>query len=174
MIMNMLGAGGMELVTDRVRHPDDDNPRGYFEYEPVKGLAGDISWLPDARGRAVKIISQLLYELPASEQYRIIFVNRNMDEVLASQKKMLQRRGIADKGISDNLLAAKFADHLDRIGRWIGEQKHMRRLTVQYDNVVAAPMQTAVDIARFLGLPLDMESMAGAVDPSLYRNRGPS
>ena len=93
LMMQMLAAGGVEVVTDHVRTADTDNPRGYYEFELVKKIKQDASWLPEARGKAVKMVSQLLYDLPAGEKYRIIFLERDLDEVLVSQEKMLERLG---------------------------------------------------------------------------------
>ena len=94
MMMKMLDQAGLELVTDRLRQADEDNPKGYFEYEPVKQLArsADRTWLDDARGKGVKIISTLLRELPAHYNYKVVFMRRDLSEILASQAKMLARR----------------------------------------------------------------------------------
>src|SRR5436309_9885827 len=88
LMMQMLDNGGMEVVTDNIRTPDTDNPRGYYEFEQVKKIKHDTAWLPSTRGRAFKMVSQLLYDLPPSEQYAVIFMERDLDEVLASQEKM--------------------------------------------------------------------------------------
>jgi hypothetical protein len=93
-MMQMLDAGGIEVVTDRVRKADVDNPRGYFEFETAKQVQKDASWLPQTRGKAFKIVSQLLYQLPPTERYRIVFMRRDLDEILTSQEKMLERRGV--------------------------------------------------------------------------------
>src|SRR5713101_3371282 len=93
LMMQMLENGGVEIVTDNIRAADTDNPRGYYEFEKVKKIKQDASWLPATRGKAFKMVSQLLYDLPTSEQYRIIFMERDLEEVLLSQEKMLQRLG---------------------------------------------------------------------------------
>src|SRR5690348_9725375 len=93
LMMQMLDKGGLEVVTDNIRIADRDNPRGYYEFEKVKTIKRDTSWLPQTRGKAFKMISQLLYDLPSSEKYRIIFMERDMDEMLVSQEKMLERLG---------------------------------------------------------------------------------
>jgi hypothetical protein len=171
MLMRMLESGGMDILTDRRREADPDNPRGYFEYEPVKQLAADASWLPVARGRAVKVISHLLRFLPDGERYRLLFIRRGIPEVLASQRKMLERRGTVDPSADEAALAEKFDAHLREVTAWLGMQKHMEWLTVQYSEVIADPEREAARIRAFLGLPLDCRAMAAAVDPGLYRNR---
>src|SRR5262245_15575927 len=93
LMMQMLDNGGIEVVTDNVRAADTDNPRGYYELEKVKRVKQDASWLPQARGKAFKMVSQLLYDLPASERYLVVFMERDFDEMLLSQEKMLQRLG---------------------------------------------------------------------------------
>ena len=89
----MLGAGGAALLTDENRLPDEDNPKGYLEYEPIKNLRINKEWLSISKGKVVKIIHALLPDLPSNYQYKIIFINRNLEEVVASQTKMLQRTG---------------------------------------------------------------------------------
>jgi hypothetical protein len=92
-MMQMLDNGGIPVVTDNIRTADTDNPRGYYEYEQVKKIREDAAWVPATRGKAFKMVSQLLYDLPAQEQYHVIFMERDLDEMLASQEKMLQRLG---------------------------------------------------------------------------------
>ena len=94
MMMRMLEAGGMPVITDNLRTADDDNPRGYFEFEPAKKTKDDPSWLNAAEGKAVKMIYKLLYDLPDRLEYRVLIMRRNMQEVLTSQRKMLDRMGI--------------------------------------------------------------------------------
>jgi hypothetical protein len=171
MLMRMIEAGGMEILADQNRVADEDNPRGYYEFGDVKGLPGNTVWIPDARGKAVKIISHLLYHLPPEEQYRVIFINRDMTEILASQKKMLERRGIAATGPSDTIMAGKFSAHLDQISTWLTAQKHITVLSVQYKDILASPHDEVGRVVSFLELPLDHEAMKSAVDKSLYRNR---
>ncbi|MFC1485710.1 sulfotransferase [Candidatus Latescibacterota bacterium] len=173
MVMHMLKAGGMDILTDHIRVPDDNNPRGYFEFERVKDLARDASWMPEARGRAVKIISQLLYHLPADEHYKIIFIHRRMGEILSSQRKMLERLGPGVSGADDSILAEKFERHLAHLSNWLEKQKHIESLKVQYEDIIADPHRAAERIRTFLGVPLDSAAMTAVVDPSLYRNRHP-
>lgn len=172
MVMHMLKAGGMAILTDHVRSADEDNPRGYFEFEPVKNLARDSSWIPQARGKAVKIISHLLVHLPADEHYKIIFVHRDIREIMVSQQKMLERRGTRNPAQDDAVLLQKFETHLRNIEDRLGNQKHMECLSVQYSDIIAEPDRAAERIRDFLGLPLDTGKMASSVDPGLYRNRG--
>ena len=172
MVMHMLEAGGMAILTDHVRNADEDNPQGYFEFEPVKNLGRDSSWIPQARGKAVKIISHLLVHLPPDEHYKIIFVHRDIREIMASQQKMLERRGTGNPAQDDAVLLQKFETHLKNIENWLGNQKHMECLSVQYRDIIAAPAWAAERIRDFLELPLDTGRMASSVDPGLYRNRG--
>jgi hypothetical protein len=94
MMMKMLEAGGIPVLTDYEREADEDNPKGYFEFERVKNLKdGDDAWLPQAKGKVVKVIAALLTDLPSSYEYEVIFMRRAMPEILASQRQMLIRRG---------------------------------------------------------------------------------
>lgn len=171
LMMQMLQAGGMSLLTDDQRPADADNPNGYWEYESVKHLQHDNTWMPQAEGKAVKVVSALLQYLPPRHTYKIIFMHRPIQEVLASQAVMLQRRGTHGGNADDQTLAAVFGQHLDRTERWLATQKHMTVLPVKYHDTLADPTATATRVARFLGLPLAIEEMARAVDPRLHRQR---
>ena len=172
MAMKMLAAGGMETVVDGLRTADEDNPKGYFEDERVKELAetADKAWLRDARGKAIKVISYLLKDLPREHNYRVIFVRRDLREVLASQAKMLDRRGERNETPDDKMIEL-YESHLWRVDYLFRHAPHLERLEVAYAQVVADPQRAAERINGFLGGRLDVERMTGAVDPVLYRNR---
>ncbi len=171
LMMQLLGAGGLFLLTDGVRGPDIDNPRGYFEYEPVKRLERDCDWIELARGKAVKVISSLLPSLPPGLRYQVLLMLRPIEEVLASQRAMLERSGRAAATFEDDGLGASFARELDRVRRWLAEQEKVRVLELDYTALVASPRAGIEAIVRFLGRPLDPVRMAAAVDPALYRQR---
>ena len=172
MVMRMLAAGGIPAVSDGERAADEDNPLGYFELEQVKALGGEQEprWLAAAHGRAVKVISFLLDKLPPGRDYRVVFLHRNLAEVLASQKKMLARRGETST-TSDERMTELFEEHLGKVRRLLREDPRFEALEVPYAEVIADPGTQAERIARFVGLPVDVGRMAAAVDPSLYRNR---
>ena len=168
-MMQMLQSGGIEIVTDKIREADTDNPRGYMEYEAVKDLDQDTSWLPTIRGKAVKIISMLLFKLPPTERYRIIFMERDMDEVLDSQEAMLKR--LSRPAAPRDKMADAFGVHLEHLEEWLRERPDMSVLKVSYRNLVSQPVAEAMRVVEFLGASLDITTMASAVDPKLYRNR---
>ena len=114
MVMRIVEAGGLELIVDGKRRADQDNPKGYFEYEKVKELAKDDSWLKDVHGKVVKIVSPLLYNLPLTYKYKLIFVKRHMEEILASQNKMLESSG-RQSHIEDSVMGEKFEVHLKKV-----------------------------------------------------------
>ena len=134
MLMGMLAAGGMETLADGVREPDEDNPRGYHELEQVKQLdnGGDSAWVAGARGKCVKVISFLLRHLPVGEHYKIVFVRRNLQEVLASQRRMLQRRGEHPGDVGDPQMEQMFAAHLSRVERELAERDNCEVLYVEH------------------------------------------
>lgn len=172
MMMKMLAAGGLPILTDGERTADEDNPEGYFEFERVKKLRqGDVAWLPQAEGKAVKVISALLEYLPAGYRYKVLFMNRAMPEVLASQRKMLIRRGEDPDKIDEAVLAESLARHVAHVKRWLASQPHFDVLDVDYNAVLLDPLPHAAQINAFLGGQLDEESMASVVNPRLYRNR---
>ena len=169
LMMQMLDRGGVPVITDRIRAADTDNPRGYYEFERVKKIKDDASWLPDARGKAVKMVSQLLYELPSSEKYLVIFMERDMDEMIRSQEKMLARLN-RPSAPADQIRRA-FTSHLERLRDWITRQPNIEVLDVSYNDLMKRPAEQAARVAAFLGGEVDVEEMAGTVDSSLYRNR---
>jgi hypothetical protein len=171
MMMKMLEAGGMRPLTDNIRTADEDNPKGYYEFERVKQLETDQAWLEDARGHYVKIISMLLRHLPANYRYRVIFMRRTMEEILASQRKMLIRRGESPDKVPDEKMARMFEKHLAKTEQWLAEQPNIEVLYVNYNDVVkhAAPHVDAIN--EFLRGGLDTASMLAVVDTELYRQR---
>jgi hypothetical protein len=171
MMMKMLEAGGVEPMTDHQRQPDEDNPGGYYELEQVKKVREDPAWLAQADGKAVKVISRLLCDLPAGYRYRVIFMQRNLDEVLVSQRQMLVRRGRAGEGVRDEDMRRIFVDHLGEVETWLARQDHFRVLYVKYDEVLSDPRGQSERVNACLGGALDVESMAGVVDKQLYRQR---
>jgi hypothetical protein len=172
MMMKMLQAGGVPLLTDGLRVADPDNPEGYYELERVKKLpAGDHAWLADAPGHGVKIISALLEHLPANYHYQVIFIERSIGEVLASQRKMLSRSGRPADPADDARLAAFFDKHLQVVKERLQTQPHFSTLYVSHSELLREPRSAVERIVAYLGRPLDREAMVGAVNPSLYRNR---
>ena len=171
LMMQMLHAGGMPVLTDGLRPADENNLRGYFEFEPVKRLRSDRSWLPQARGHAVKIIHLLLRDLllDGSLQYRIIFMHRPLDEVLESQRAMLQRDG--KTGADPLLLKPVFESQLAQLDAWLATQASIEVMKVPYHRVISEARAVAGELKDFLGLDLDTTAMEGAVDPALYRQR---
>jgi hypothetical protein len=173
MMMRMLDAAGLSIVTDAIREADEDNPRGYFELEQVKDLdkGGDKSWLPGHRGKVIKIISFLLTDLPDSCFYKVVFMRRDLDEVIASQNKMLVRRDEKVDG-DDEKMKELYARHLRKLEVQLGERGNFEILDVHYREVIDDPRAQARRVGKFLGLSDRADAMAEAVDPSLYRNRG--
>jgi hypothetical protein len=171
MMMQMLMAGGMGIVTDAIRKADEDNPRGYLEWERVKKLKEDISWLNECPGKAVKVISMLLFDLPSNYNYKIIFMQREIEEVLASQRIMLERRGETKDGVSDEHMAEKFEKHLKQVEDWIAHQSNIEVLYVKYNEVIADPLRSSKVVNNFLGEDLNTRTMAEAIEETLYRQR---
>ena len=171
MMMQAIEAGGIPALADHIREKDEDNPKGYYEFEPVKKTKDDPSWVSGARGKVVKMVYSLLYDLPEAYEYRVIFMRRNMDEVLASQKKMLARSGKEGAKVSDEKLAELFTAQLAKFDRWVAACKNIALLSIDYKDMVASPKAQCEKISVFLGGVLDPDAAAAAVDPSLYRNR---
>jgi len=167
----MLEAGGLEIVTDRHRVPDESNPRGYFELERVKSLeGGDVSWVTDARGKVVKVIAYLLEHLPSTLNYRVIFIIRNLDEVLGSQAKMLALRGESD-GADNESMREIFYGHMAGARRLLTRESCFDVLYLRHEEVLRDPGNASEQIAGFIQSGLDIPAMAAVVDPALHRTR---
>ena len=171
MMMKMLAAGGLEPLTDNIRTADEDNPKGYFEFERVKQIEHDKAWLEDARSRVVKLISALLKHLPPSYQYKVIFMRRAMSEILASQRQMLVRRGEPADKVPDDKMAAMFNKHVAQVEAWLAEQPNIDVLYVNYNEVLNDPRRHSEQINTFLGGSLAVADMIEVVDRALYRQQ---
>ncbi len=172
MMMKMLEAGGLTIMTDGVREADEDNPRGYYELERVKHLEKepDRSWVAEAKGKVLKVISHLLKELPDDCFYRVIFMRRDLVEVVASQNKMLERRG-EENPIEDARVTELYRKHIIHAKVMMRVRPNFELLEIEYRNALADPARLAARVNDFLGASLDLARMSGAVDPNLYRNR---
>lgn len=171
MMMKILEAGGMHVFTDNLRTADEDNPKGYYELEQVKALKdGDDSWLKDAPGKVVKVISSLLEYLPANHKYKIVFMRREIAEILASQKQMLIRRGENSDG-DDRKMAEMFQEHLKRVRVWLANQPNMEVHYVDYNALMADPAPEIQEVANFLGLNENLDAMLAVPDKKLYRQK---
>ncbi|OQX03584.1 MAG: sulfotransferase family protein [Desulfobacteraceae bacterium IS3] len=171
MMMRMLAAGGMEVITDNIRKADEDNPEGYYEFEKAKKIRQDASWLDSAQGKVFKMVSMLLYDLPSDRNYKIVFMKRNMDEILASQRRMLIRQGRSGDGPDDKEMGRIFAKHLRDTEEWLGKQKNTDVLYMNYNEIVRNPVVQADILKQFFGSRLNAEAMAGVIERNLYRNR---
>ena len=171
-MMQMLAAGGMPLLTDLERKPDIDNPRGYCEWETIKLLPRKPNCIDEAEGKAVKVISQLLLSLPLGRNYKLIFMERPLPEVLASQDEMLKHRGSIDV-VDSALLTSAFRDHMRQVVDWLDRRMDIPVCRVGYRKVLSDPAGSAKAVRDFLAMELNVEAMALAVDPLLYRNRRP-
>jgi hypothetical protein len=171
MMMQMLDEGGIPALTDHLRTADPSNPRGYYEYEPVKKTGEDPSWLPGAVGKAVKMVHTLLLELPLVHAYRVIFMRRVIEEVIESQNTMLERLGKKSDDLPGDRLASIYRTQIDDVSRYLRRhQDHFRLLEVDYNALIRHPPLQAESVSRFLD-GLDVSKMVAVVDQNLYRTR---
>jgi len=171
LMMQMLAAGGMSILSDGERPADVDNPKGYLEWERIKQLPKDPSCIADAEGKVVKVISQLLLSLPPGHEYRVIFMQRPLPEVMASQDEMLHRRGTFDAAVDIAAVTSAFRDHLYQVHVSLNDKPNVAVFRVSYHDVLREPKGMADRIAQFLKIPLDVEAMTRQVDQALYRQR---
>jgi hypothetical protein len=172
MMMKMLVEGGLDAITDNIRTADEDNPKGYYELEKVKQLDKDSSWVGECRGKVVKIISMLLKPLPDGYNYKIVFMCRKMEEILASQRQMLIRRGQPTNTVADEKMAEMFNKHLKDVEALIASRPNMECLYVNYNEVLDNPLAHLDRINNFLGGQLNRQAMLAVVDKTLHRQRG--
>jgi len=170
-MMQMLVAGGLTPLSDGERAADADNPRGYLEWERIKTLPNDPDCITEAEGKVVKVISRLLLSLPAGHEYRVIFMQRPIAEVLASQDQMMRRRGTFKEGANPAAMAAAFEKHLREVDGWMEGKAYVKPMRVPYHDALKQPQEVSERLAEFLGIPLNVEMMTKQVDASLYRNR---
>lgn len=170
--MQMLHAGGLAVLTDQQRRPDEDNPRGYFEFEPVTHLKKNHNWLADAQGKVVKIVHLLMTELPTHHEYRVIFMRRDLTEVVRSQQIMLERSGKRGGGLPADRLIQIFQTQLAAVSNWLSERPCFCVLNIEYADLIRNPRQMSETMNEFLNGSLNVDAMEKAVDPTLYRNRG--
>jgi len=171
MMMQMLGEGGVDLFTDQEREADENNPKGYLEHEAVKKLARDSRWVKDARNKAVKIIARLLLHLPDSNNYKVIFMLRHIDEVINSQQQMLIRNNKAGAKNYPTNLVESYKMTLEKARKWAKRRHNVDILYVNYSDVIVDPQKEAARVAEFLGGDFDVEGMIAAVDKKLYRTK---
>lgn len=171
MMMKMLESGGIPVMTDNLREADIDNVNGYYEFLPALKIKNDSSWLAEANHKAVKMVYQLLYDLPSGYEYRVLMMRRALHEVLASQKKMLARLGKPTDTIPDEKMAELFKTGLVKFEGWISQQPNFQMIDVDYNKMVVDPLPQIQAINQLLGGQLDTLAMAAVVQPDLYRNR---
>lgn len=170
LMMRMLEAGGIPALTDFLRTPDEDNPNGYYEFEDVKGIEEDTTWLEDAYGCSVKMVYSLLKHLPPDREYRVLFMRRNVDEILQSQKQMLERNGI-ETDVPNATMKTLFERELRQFYEWLPSQTHLNLINISYNDLIAAPESTIAQINHHFDESLDIAAMKDVIDPKMYRNR---
>jgi hypothetical protein len=173
MMMKMLEAGGVPVWVDGIRVPDTQNPRGYFELEQVKDLdkATGKEWVREGRGRAVKVISSLLEHLPVTNNYRVVFMHRDLGEVLVSQRKMLVERGEEGGSAPDDALRRYYETHLRKVNYLLTHNPAFKALDVTYGEALKDAESVARRVNSFVGGQLNVSAMVAVVERELYRNR---
>jgi hypothetical protein len=171
MMMSMLEASGIPALVDNVRKADQDNPKGYYEFEPVKKTKQNHTWLEDAQGKVVKMVHLLLKDLPLDRQYRVIFMKRNLEEIIASQDIMLERRGRKRNDLTQEQLMKGFNAQIQEIGDYLKDKPNFKILYADYNEILKDPLPWVQNINQFLGGSLDTDNMLKVVEPALYRQR---
>jgi len=171
LMMRMLVAGGFPALTDEVRMADEDNPTGYFEWERMKQLPQQPELMEEAEGKVVKVVSQLLFALPDGHDYQILFMQRPLPEVLASQAEMIRRRGTSGAALPHMAMSAALATHVNQVRSWLRDKANVSLCYVEYHQLLFEPLRASQTIREFVKRPLDVAAMSRQVDQSLYRQR---
>jgi len=171
MMMNAIQAGGIEPLVDQIRKADEDNPKGYYEFEPVKKTKEDPTWLDDATGKVVKMVYRLLFDLPDNYWYKVVFMQRDLNEVLSSQSKMLERSGRPVGSAPDEQMQVLFTAELNKCKKWLAEQPNFKVQHIDHREMINNGPAQSQKVNDFLDGGLNEEAMAAVVDPDLYRNR---
>jgi hypothetical protein len=171
LMMQMLAAGGVPVLSDGERRADEDNRHGYYEWERIKQLPKEPSCIDEAEGKAVKVVSQLLFALPAGRNYQILFMERPLSEVVISQAEMIRHRGVSGAALSEAALIAGLQAHLNQVHAWLQGKPDIGVCRMEYHQVLRDPRCASETVQRFLQRTLDLESMTRRVDHSLYRCR---
>ena len=171
MMMKMLEMGGIAPLTDHEREANIDNPKGYYEFERVKKLPEDTGWLEQAKGKSVKVLAELIKHLPEGYDYKVVFMERHLEEIIESQKKMLLRKGEDPDDVSDEELYDMFIKYRAMLKEHIKEHPSMEAIYISYNDIIHEPKEHVGRLNRFLNGGLDVEKMVEVVDEDLYRNR---
>jgi hypothetical protein len=171
LMMQMLKAGGMPILSDGERQADTDNPRGYLEWERIKQLPRDPACIAEGEGKAVKVISLLLLSLPEGHEYQVIFMQRPLSEVLASQEVMMRNRGTGNAVANQSMMSAAFGKNLRAVDAWLDSKSYVKTLRIPYHEALQNPETISRSISDFLATSLNIEAMVQQVDSALYRNR---
>ena len=171
LMMQMLAAGGMTVLTDGLRQADIENPRGYYEWEPAKQLPQRPELIKEAEGKVVKVISQLLFALPSGPEYRIVFMERPLEEVVASQAEMIRRKQTTAPALAPSAMINALQVHLNQVRAMLGSKSNVTLQFVKHSDVISSPRDVCNAVRQFLGRDLDVEAMLAQVDVSLYRQR---
>jgi len=173
LMMQMLAAGGLTPLTDDLRVSDANNPRGYFEWEKIKQLPNEPDCIAEAEGKVVKVVSALLRNVPSGYEYRVIFMTRSLEEVVASQRQMIKQLGASGPSMQDAVMVAAFETHLRQVAAWLEAHPEIAVCWVEHGSLLKATHVEVTRVQEFLKFPFDVEEMARQVDPSLYRQRIP-
>jgi hypothetical protein len=171
MMMRMLDLGGIPALVDNLRVADEDNPKGYYEFEPVKKTRQDPSWVEGTNGKVVKMVHLLLLDLPKDREYRVVFMRRKLEEVIKSQNVMLERKGKSTADLSEQQIIAMFRQQMQQVEQYMKTHPNFKWLDVQYNDLLANPQPWVDKIDEFLGGGLATDKMLEVVDPKLYRQR---
>ena len=171
MMMQMLIEGGLKPYTDNKRAADENNPKGYFEHEAVKNLAGNKKWLKDLKNKLVKIISHQLFYLPSKYNYKIIFMHRDIKEIILSQTKMLKKSNKKAAEAYPYSLEIQYKKNLSQVMEWANDNYNVSMIVIEYKDTIDSPEIVAGKINEFSDNKLDKNKMFKVVDKNLYRSK---
>ena len=181
LMMQILESAGVPPFTDSKRQPDESNRKGYYEHDNVASLLSrpDKFWLREAKGTAIKVVVPLLAALPPrlrkpdSEpellHYRVLFMERDIEEILQSQNTMLQRLGKAPVVSEKTADISKVYREQERHGKRWCAGLGVHAISVSFPALVHDPDNVLPQLASFLGVADKLPAMRNCIDPALHR-----
>jgi len=133
------------------------------------------NWLLEAQGKVLKVVAPLLSFLPQQLQeskqrlrYRVVFMQRDMGEILHSQEAMLER---LEKGHGASQDVSKaYTQQVIHAVKWCNHHQ-LPSVFVNYNQLISDTDQALKSLNTiFTFSDQELTVMKSIVDPSLYRS----
>lgn len=166
LMMQLFKAANVDIATDAIRTEDDNNPKGYYELEAVKGIVKNNAFLKDLDGKTIKIVAPLVTFIDLSLEYRVVFMIRDLDEVVQSQEKMVGK----DQQDQKEKFKTMYAMHIEKSRQFLNSH-NIPFIEIQHRELLQNPELSLKRLIDFCGWETPLEELKSVIDHSLYRNR---